>query len=319
MNQKRIIYMGTPPFAVGPLEALVKAGCDVEAVITAPDRRAGRGLQLRPSAIKECALRLELPLLQPVDLRDPVFLEQVRLLKPELMVVVAFRKLPVALWSIPPLGTINLHASLLPDYRGAAPINWAIMNGEMKTGVTTFFIQEKIDTGDVLLQREVAIGPMDTAGELHDHLCAVGAGLLVESVRGVISGSLSPTSQATMTSIGALHAAPKLSPAVAEIDWDRSSSQVHDHIRGLSPTPGAWTKYRVNERDSGTMKILRSAPSPHTGPAVPGTTHVTVGRLLVACRNEWIEILEVRPEGRRDMSAADLLNGLRGSSITFGV
>lgn len=306
--QKRIIFMGTPEFAVGSLDALLRAGIRVSAVVTAPDRPAGRGRQLRMSAVKRHAIEHGLPVLQPEKLRDPAFLEALDGHAADLLAVVAFRMLPAAVWQRPRLGTINLHASLLPSYRGAAPINWAIINGERVTGATTFFIREEIDTGDIIDQVQVGIGPEENAGQLHDRLMTAGAALLVRTVQQVLRGTHSSHPQSTGTL--PLPTAPKLTTEGCRIDWTAAAAKVHDHIRGLSPHPGAWTRLRFGDGRTIHFKVLAGRPADATLPPFPpGSVHDSAGRLLIHCRDGCLEALDVQPEGKRRMTAAEFLRG----------
>src|SRR5579872_1942684 len=235
----RIVFMGTPEFAVASLDAIVQAGYHVVGVITAPDKPAGRGMQLTQSAVKKYAVAKGLNILQPEKLKDPVFLETLRALRADLQIVVAFRMLPEIVWSMPPMGTVNLHGSLLPQYRGAAPINWAVINGEKETGVTTFQLQHDIDTGDILLQERFPIGESETAGEVHDRMKEIGAGLLVRTIDELVAGTLKETPQANPTN---LHHAPKISTETCRIDWTKPTAEIYNLIRGLSPFPTAFTE-----------------------------------------------------------------------------
>ncbi len=314
--EQRVVFMGTPPFAVASLAALVEAGVDVAAVVTAPDRPAGRGQQLRMSAVKEYALAhpiLRDRILQPEKLKDPVFHARLDDAGASLYVVVAFRMLPEAVWKRPGLGTINLHASLLPDYRGAAPINWAIINGEQRTGVTTFFIRQEIDTGDVIAMEGTGIGPDETAGELHDRLMRIGSALIVSSVHGIFDGTVKPMAQ--NASVLSVHPAPKLTPENCRIDWSRTARQVHDHIRGLSPHPGSWTRLVIGDQAAQHFKILRSKPIPSDHSGTHGATTTHDDRLIVHCADGAIEALEVQAEGKRRMEASSFLRGLRDAPI----
>lgn len=306
----RIVFMGTPPFAVASLDALLQAGLPVAAVVTAPDRPAGRGLQMRTSAVKDHALRHGLPVLQPEKLREPAFLEALDATGATLYVVVAFRMLPDVVWARPRHGTINLHASLLPDYRGAAPINWAVINGERTTGVTTFFIRQQIDTGDIIAREAVDIGADETAGELHDRLMHVGGALLVQTVKDILAGRARRIPQDGLLT-GVVHEAPKLNPANCRIDPAWPAQRVHDRVRGLSPVPGAWCLLHVDDRPPMHFKLLRTRMAEGAGGNLPGTASVHDGRLLVRCGDGWVEALEVQPEGKRRMPAAELLRGLR--------
>lgn len=301
----RIVFMGTPDFAVPSLEILLENGYDIAAVVTAPDKPGGRhGMQV--SAVKQCALRHGLPLLQPEKLKNPEFLETLRGLRADLQVVVAFRMLPEAVWNMPPLGTMNLHASLLPKYRGAAPINWAIIRGEHETGLTTFLLKHEIDTGDLLYQERIVIGENDTAGELHDRMMAQGARLVLRSVQALERGEVQalPQMETEVTH------APKIFTESCRIDFAKPAAQVHNFIRGLSPYPGAWT-----ELDGKTLKILRTEKAgiaPDETLPSPGT-FVSDGRnyLKVSTSDGFLQILELQMEGKRRMNVRDFLNGYR--------
>lgn len=308
MSTRRILFMGTPDFAVATLNALIADGLDVCAVVTAPDRPAGRGRQLRASAVKTRALELGLPVLQPERLKDPAFLEQLDALDATIYVVVAFRMLPEVVWSKPELGTVNLHGSLLPAYRGAAPINWAVINGEKRTGVTTFMIQQEIDTGDLLFQESVEIGPEDTAGDVHDRLMTTGAALMVRTVHALFDGSLKPVPQEMNASIPT---APKLTPINTRIPFNCAAEQVNDLIRGLSPFPGAWCEWREGDAPGLHCKLLRSRVVQHGSASTPGSVSIVDGKLFVACGNGWLQVLDIQLEGRKRMPAADLLRGIR--------
>jgi len=296
---------------VGTLDALVEAGFTITAVVTAPDRPAGRGRQLRASAVKQRAIALDLPVLQPERLRDPAFHQELDRHAAPLYVVVAFRMLPEIVWRRPQLGTVNLHASLLPDYRGAAPINWAIINGERISGVTTFLIGDTIDTGDILLQDRMEIGPDETAGELHDRMMRTGALAMVRTANGLFDGTLHSHPQAAHH---ALHDAPKLVPGNCRIRFEVAARQVHDLVRGLSPLPGAWCEWKGPDRTSQHFKLLRTRTTERSVDAPPGSVRFVDGRMFVACADLWIEAIEVQPEGRKRMSAADLVRGLRDQS-----
>lgn len=313
----RIVYMGTPEFAVPPLEKLLNAGYDIRAVITAPDKPAGRGKKIRFSAVKDIALRHELRLLQPSNLKDPDFLESLRELEPDLQVVVAFRMLPEAVWQIPRLGTFNLHASLLPQYRGAAPINHVILNGESTTGLSTFMIDEKIDTGNILLQSETGIGENESAGELHDRLMPLGAELVLETVRQLGLGKLQARSQDQFTDPRIpLKKAPKIFKEDCRINWDRPGLELFNMIRGLSPYPGAFT---CLERISGEKLICKLYASrfESIGHAKAAGSMHSDGRkyLKVAVKDGFLSILSIQQEGKRKMEIADFLAGISLSSF----
>src|SRR5689334_5394065 len=253
-KELRIVFMGTPEFAVASLDALVRAGCTIVAVITAPDKPAGRGMKLQQSAVKKYAVDNGLTVLQPEKLKNELFLEQLRSLKADLQIVVAFRMLPEVVWNMPPMGTLNLHGSLLPQYRGAAPINWAIINGEKETGVTTFKLKQEIDTGNILLQEKIPIGEDETAGALHDRMKDIGANLVVKTVMGLADGSLHEKPQfAVEADALLLKAAPKIFTETCRINWNLPVDDVYNLVRGLSPFPGAFTM--LNQK---VLKIFRS-------------------------------------------------------------
>ena len=311
MSAPRIVFMGTPPFAVSSLEALHAAGIPIAAVVTAPGRPAGRGRQLRASAVKEAALRLGLKVLQPERLRDEGFLTELRACAADLFVVVAFRMLPEVVWRMPPMGTINLHASLLPQYRGAAPINRAVMDGEHGTGLTTFLLQQAIDTGDVLLQETLPIGADETAGELHDRMAAQGSALLVRTVYGLANGAIAPRRQEEPATGVRLREAPKLTTATGRIDWSWPSARVHDHVRGLSPVPGAWTELVRTDGTTEHFKVLRTERTGLSSNADPGTVLLEGSDLQVACGDGVLRLVDVQPEGRRRMAGSAFRAGLR--------
>lgn len=294
--------MGTPDFAVPSLRALLAARYEVVGVVTATDKMGGRGGKKRlQSAVKRFALERELPVLQPPNLKAPDFQEALAALRADLQIVVAFRMLPEAVWNMPPMGTFNLHASLLPRYRGAAPINWAVINGDTETGVTTFFIQHQIDTGDILLQESISIDPEETAGEVHDRLMEVGAAVVVRTVDGLQSGQLKASKQDdTLAS-----PAPKLFRETCQIDFNQSARAVHNFIRGLSPYPAAWTTYAGQE-----LKLLRARISEASTVAEPGTIESDNKQYIrVACGDGWIDLLELQLQGRKRMPSRDFLNG----------
>ncbi|MBN1198936.1 MAG: methionyl-tRNA formyltransferase [Bacteroidales bacterium] len=308
-----IIFYGTPDFAVPSLDALVKEGFRVVGVVTVPDREAGRGLSLSQSAVKKYALGQNLPILQPEKLKALEFLQALEDLEPDLQVVVAFRMLPKEVWSLPRLGTFNLHASLLPQYRGAAPINRAIMNGEHETGVTTFFINEEIDTGALLLQEHVTIDPNENAGELHDRLMNIGAGLVVQTIRGILAGNLHPVAQEFQgPSQATLKPAPKLNKEDLHLNWEREIQEVYNQIRGLTPFPGVWTELRLKNGSSMNIKIgsARIADEPLSASVPPGSCLTDHKRFLkVAARNGYIDILTLQPASKKMMKVSEFLNG----------
>lgn len=299
--------MGTPDFAVASLKALIEAGFPVVGVVTAPDKPAGRGLKLTASPVKTYAQTQGLKVLQPEKLRDKGFLAELRALQPDLFVVVAFRMLPEVVWSMPKLGTFNLHASLLPQYRGAAPINWAVVNGETETGVTTFLIEKEIDTGNMIFQEKEPIHPEDTAGDVYLRLMEKGAGVVVRTVAAIASGEY-PQLEQTVTED--LKPAPKLFREDGEIDWTKPASAIHNLIRGLSPYPAAWTTL-----DGLTCKIYKAEMVDH----VPDTTdsrpgaHTTDGKtsLLFRCGDGWLAVKELQLEGKRKMKTDEFLRGYK--------
>ena len=306
MDRKpRIIFMGTPAFAVASLSALLAAKMNVVAVVTAPDKPGGRGMQLQQSAVKQFALENNLPVLQPEKLKSPEFFEALKNLNPDLQVVVAFRMLPEIIWSFPPMGTLNVHGSLLPQYRGAAPINWAIINGEKQTGVTTFQLQHAIDTGNILLQAPIEISANMTAGELHDTMKEVGAALLVKTIEGLNNNSIQAKAQLEI-SIELKHA-PKIFTKDCEINWENPATSIHNLIRGLAPFPGAITKIDGKMVKLFTTHIIDAASSEKPG------TFLTDGKTFakIACKGGYIGIDDIQWEGKKRMPISDFLRGYR--------
>lgn len=301
----RIIFMGTPDFAVASLKALVENGYNVVAVITAPDKPAGRGMQLKAPAVKEYAVSQSLPVLQPEKLKNPDFLEELRSYQADLQIVVAFRMLPEVVWDMPELGTVNVHASLLPQYRGAAPINWAIINGEKETGVTTFRLKHEIDTGNVLLQEKVTILPEDNIGTVYEKLMHKGAGLLLKTVDGLVNNTIAEQPQPESAS--ELRHAPKIFKEDCQIDWSKPAESVHNLIRGLSPYPAAFTFIEGKQ-----LKIFVSSFENVATKAEPGTVD-TDGKshLRFAAADGWLNCLDVQYEGKKRMAIADFLRGFR--------
>lgn len=306
-NKPRIIFMGTPVFAVASLNALLQAKMNVVGVVTAPDKPAGRGMQLQQSAVKQFALAHDLPVLQPEKLKSPEFFEALKQWKPDLQVVVAFRMLPEQIWSFPPMGTLNVHGSLLPQYRGAAPINWAIINGEKETGVTTFQLQHAIDTGAILLQDHIPIARNNTAGEIHDTMMEVGAQLLVKTLHGLFDNSIKAVPQEQVIGNVALQHAPKIFTKDCEIDWDKSCAAIHNLIRGLAPFPGAITKI-----DGKIVKLFLTQAIDATPTEAPGS-FITDGKTFakIACKDGYIELADIQWEGKKRMPIIDFLRGYR--------
>ncbi len=297
--------MGTPEFAVATLAALLENSYEVVGVITAPDRPAGRGRQLQESAVKQFAVLKDLKILQPVNLKDSHFLEQLKALNANLQIVVAFRMLPKVVWETPEYGTFNLHASLLPDYRGAAPINWAIINGEITTGATTFFIDEQIDTGKIILQQELEISEAETAGSLHDRLMLLGALLVIRTVKQIENDSVTTFQQKGMSP---LKIAPKISKETCEIDWRKSIEEIYDHIRGLSPYPTAWSTL-MNGNDAIFIKIYSAAKQFEAHNFEVGKVLFDKKTMKVAVHGGFIQLMEIQLAGRRKMEIQDALNG----------
>ncbi|MDR3194191.1 MAG: methionyl-tRNA formyltransferase [Tannerella sp.] len=321
MNKEevRIVYMGTPDFAVESLRALVEGGYQVVGVVTMPDKPMGRhGSVLQASPVKQYAQRQGLPVLQPEKLKEEAFLAQLRALQADLQVVVAFRMLPEAVWNMPPLGTFNLHASLLPRYRGAAPINWAIMHGEKETGVTTFFLTHEIDTGHIIRQRRLPIADTDDAGAVHDRLMTLGAALVVETVDLLLThnGRVDVIPQETCYSVGdALRPAPKIFKETCRIDWQQPARAIYDFIRGLSPHPAAWTEWRTADGAAPQpMKIFRSEIRPETHTLPPGTIRSDSATYLdVAVKDGFVRLLSVQLAGKKRLDIRDFLNGVKQS------
>lgn len=306
----RIIYMGTPDFAVESLRALVEGGYNVVAVVTMPDKPAGRGHQLQYSAVKQYALSVDLPILQPERLKDETFLQELRSYQADLQIVVAFRMLPEVVWNMPRLGTFNLHASLLPQYRGAAPINWAVMNGDTETGATTFMLQHEIDTGNIILQERIPIAEDENVGSVHDRLMTMGAGLVTRTVDLIIdsenSGKPVPTIPQDTIQDSNLSPAPKIFKDTCAIDFSRSAEQVRNHIRGLSPYPAAWIDEMPASHPLADMlkgaKVYKAARA---------TQAEQKGHIIVPCGDGYIDLLELQLPGKKRMDAAALLNGLK--------
>ena len=300
----KIVFMGTPSFAVASLKALLDAKMNVVGVVTAPDKPAGRGMQLQQSAVKQFALEHQLPIAQPEKLKSPEFFAQIQAWQPDIQIVVAFRMLPESIWSYPPMGTLNVHGSLLPKYRGAAPINWALINGEKETGVTTFRLQHAIDTGDVLLQERIPITPNMTAGELHDTMMEVGAQTLVKTLHELIAGTIQSKPQEETLAI--LHA-PKIFTKDCQIDWQQPVAQIHNLIRGLAPFPGALTKV-----DGKIVKLFITSIV-YENPKEPVGSFVTDGKTYArfACSDGYIQLKDIQWEGKKRMPIADFLRGYK--------
>lgn len=307
----RIVFMGTPEFAVPSLKAIIEAGYPVVGVITAPDKPAGRGKKLSPSCVKSFAEEQGIAVMQPTNLKDLQFLESLKTLSPQFQVVVAFRMLPRQVWDLPPYGTINLHASLLPQYRGAAPLNHAIMNGEKITGLTTFMLDKEIDTGNILLQRKLDIGADETVGELHDRMMTEGTGLLLETIELIRQNRVRPFKQNELIGDrGALKSAPKIFKEQCRIDWNKEGQDINNFVRGLSPYPTAYSFLNSPDKEQYLLKIYKSrfeeVPTMH-----PSGSIVTDGKsfLKVATKNDYLYLLEVQLAGKKRLQITDFLHG----------
>lgn len=312
----KIVFFGTPEFAVESLDSLLAAGFDIAAVVTATDKPAGRGHKMLQSAVKEYAVAHGLNVLQPASLKDPEFVDALRDINADLFIVIAFRMLPEVVWTMPRFGTFNLHGSLLPRYRGAAPINWAIINGDKETGVTTFFLKHKIDTGDIIDQKKIAVGPDENFGSVYERLMNIGAELTVSTVQRIIDGTLTTTPQDSQ-GLKAPTPAPKIFKDTCHIDWRKPAKAVHNLIRGVSPVPGAWTELSQNSGDPQTVKIFASTVSGNRNGS-PGDI-ITEGRkMFVVCgESTSIEVIELQPAGKKRMSATDYLLGARLENARF--
>ncbi len=316
----KIVFLGTPDFAVESLRQIVDNGFNVVGVVTMPDKPAGRGHKMYQSPVKLFALEHNLHVMQPVKLKDPEFVEELRSLNADLFVVIAFRMLPEVVWTMPRLGTFNLHASLLPRYRGAAPINWAVINGDTETGVTTFFLKHEIDTGDIIAQEKVAILPTDNVGDVHDRLMELGAKLTIQTINDIIDGKLSPIPQDKLIGDTEPTPAPKIFKETCCIDWTKDATSIHNLVRGLSPYPAAWSTLYDGDKEIGAVKIFETNPVQQTK-AIPapttGTVTVKDSRLIVATGDGDIEILSLQVPGKRRISTSEFLRGAHLSSPHF--
>jgi methionyl-tRNA formyltransferase len=306
MEKLRIVFMGTPEFAVGILDTIIKKDYDVVGVITAADKPAGRGQKIKYSAVKEYALENNLTLLQPTNLKDESFLEELKALNANLQIVVAFRMLPEVVWKMPKLGTFNLHASLLPNYRGAAPINWAIINGDTKTGVTTFFIDDKIDTGAIILSSENEIAPDENAGQLHDRLMLLGSAAVLETASLIEQGNVSTTIQKDSPEIKTAY---KLNKENCKIDWTKSAIEIYNLIRGLSPYPSAWCFFR-DKNEEWNIKIHEAKLISESHDYPIGSVICTKKEMKIAVENGFIQVKSLQFPGKKKMNSAELLNGM---------
>lgn len=312
----KIVFFGTPEFAVKSLDGLLAAGFDIAAVVTATDKPAGRGHKMLQSAVKEYALAHSLNILQPASLKDPEFVDALKSINADLFIVIAFRMLPEVVWTMPRLGTFNLHGSLLPRYRGAAPINWAIINGDKETGVTTFFLKHEIDTGDIIDQKKISVGDNENFGSVYERLMNIGAELTVSTVQRIIDGTLTTTPQDS-DGLASPTPAPKIFKDTCRINWSKPANEVHNLIRGVSPVPGAWTTLNLNSGDDLTVKIFASVMSGNRNGA-PGEIIVDGKRMFVVCGDSTsIEIIELQPAGKKRMPAADYLRGAHLENARF--
>lgn len=308
----RLVYFGTPEFAASQLEAILEAGYEVAAVVTMPDKPAGRGKKIQFSDVKKTALEHQLPLLQPVKLKDPEFLKALESYQADLFIVVAFRMLPEVVWKMPPLGTFNLHASLLPQYRGAAPINYAIINGESETGLTTFFLNEEIDKGKVIMRESVTIRPDETAGELHDELMLLGNKLVVETIKKIETNDIQPVAQEELAAGTVLKDAPKIDKDFCYIRWNRDCKTVYDHIRGLSPYPSAHTCLKSSEGETLDLKVYKTEIELAQPVELTGTVITDNKKYLkIAVNDGFIHLTTLQQAGKKAMSISEFLRGFR--------
>ncbi len=307
----RIVFLGTPDFAVESLDLLVKNDFNIVGVVTATDKPAGRGHKMLPSAVKQYAVEHGLHLLQPEKLKDETFVNELRSLNADLFIVIAFRMLPEVVWQMPRLGTFNLHASLLPKYRGAAPINWAVINGEKETGVTTFFLKHEIDTGDVIQQQSITIDDNENVGSVHDRLMHLGAQLTLDTVNAILDDAVTAIPQSRFEGIEPTPA-PKIFRDTCHIDLSRTAAEVHNLVRGLSPYPGAWIDITLADGTTVTAKIFETKPAPTTTPAEQqGKVYTHDGHLYLGAADRAVEILSLQPAGKRRMEAGEFLRGAR--------
>lgn len=313
----KIVFLGTPDFAVESLKRICEGGYNVVGVVTMPDKPAGRGKHITASPVKEYAVSRGLKVLQPERLKDDVFVSELRSLDADLFVVIAFRMLPEVVWQMPRLGTFNLHASLLPRYRGAAPINRAVMNGDTETGVTTFFLKHEIDTGDVIAREKISIGPDENVGSVHDRLMVLGAELVVDTIEHIIKGDLQTVPQSELQ--GEPTPAPKIFKDTCRIDWSKTAREIHNHVRGLSPYPAAWCSLDAGNISQGMVKIYATKVVDNDAPGVPGRVSVNraAGTISVECGTGRLEILELQAPGKKRMPTADWLRGCRLENLSL--
>ena len=315
----RIVFLGTPDFAVESLEAILANGYNVVGVVTMPDKPAGRGHKMYQSPVKLCAMSHGIEVLQPVRLKDPEFVDRLRALEADLFIVIAFRMLPEVVWTMPRLGTFNLHASLLPRYRGAAPINRAVMNGDTETGVTTFFLKHEIDTGDIISQERVEILPTDNVGDVHDRLMHLGAKLTVKTIDDIIAGTLRPIPQDQLIGDTEPTPAPKIFKEDCEICWNSPAETIHNHVRGLSPYPAAWSTLISDDTEQGAVKIFETAILHDMAPLAPGEIAIQGETLIVGTATAPVSILSLQAPGKRRVTTAEYLRGARLVTPRFKV
>lgn len=320
-NDLKIVFLGNPEFAAESLSRIHAAGFNVAAVVTMPDKRAGRGHRLIESPVKQFAVANGIKTLQPEKLRDPGFIDELRAVGADIFVVIAFRMLPEVVWQMPRLGTFNLHASLLPRYRGAAPINRAVMNGDSETGVTTFFLKHEIDTGDIIDRRSISVGPDENVGSVHDRLMALGADLTVKTLESIVNGTFTTTPQHELCGNEQPTPAPKIFKEDCRIDWNRTRREIHNHVRGLSPYPAAWTELFDGDAPVGQVKIFTTRISEDgnttSESAAPGSVEFDGSRMMVATCDGPIEVVELQLQGKQRMGVAEFMRGRRISSPRF--
>lgn len=316
-EELRIVFLGTPEFAVESFRAILDAGYNVVGCVTMPDKPAGRGHKMYQSPVKAFALSRDIKVMQPVKLKDEAFVSELRALNADLFIVIAFRMLPEVVWSMPRLGTFNLHASLLPRYRGAAPINRAVMNGDTETGVTTFFLKHDIDTGDIIDQERVEIFPTDNVGDVHDRLMRLGAELTLRTLRSIVDGTLTTTPQELLTGGVEPTPAPKIFKEDCEIHWELPAERIHNLVRGLSPYPGAWSELKDGDNALGQIKIFETKVLPAESPMAPGIVKIEKNRMIVGTADSPIEIISLQAPGKRRMATADFLRGCHFDALRF--
>ena len=312
-NDLRIIFIGTPDFAVASLSALIEANKNIVAVITAPDRKAGRGQKINESAVKKYAVEQNIPVLQPTNLKNDNFISELKSYQADLQIVVAFRMLPVVVWDLPKHGTFNLHASLLPNYRGAAPINWAIINGEKETGVTTFFLKHKIDTGDLIYQEKVTIGKHETAGTLHDKLMNVGSELVVKTVKSIENKNVNTIAQQEIES----KEAPKIYKNDCKVDWSASAIEIDRLVRGMSPFPAAWSTLFNNDNGKAVNIKIFAVEMLHEKKLSTGMLKIEDKEIFVGTKDNDLKLIDIQAEGKKKMPVKDLLNGFNFEDYSF--